>query len=46
VYQDAVQSVVDLKRFLWDFTYLCWANPSMLILSSFGENASAWMLAG
>jgi hypothetical protein len=20
--------VGDLRRFLWDFTYLCWANPS------------------
>jgi hypothetical protein len=19
----------DLKRFLWDFTYLCWANPTL-----------------
>ena len=19
----------DLKRFLWDFTYLCWANPTV-----------------
>jgi hypothetical protein len=28
-YQGTVQSVGILKRFLWDFTYLCWANPFM-----------------
>ena len=28
-YQDAVQRREDLRRFLWDFTYLCWANPSL-----------------
>jgi hypothetical protein len=28
-YQDAVQ---DLRRFLWDFTYLCWANPTGQVL--------------
>ena len=33
-YQDAVQSVgIYLKRFLWDFTYLCWA-PMKPTLSS------------
>jgi hypothetical protein len=27
-YQDAVPECGDLRRFLWDFTYLCWANPN------------------
>jgi hypothetical protein len=30
----------DLKRFLWDFTYLCWANPNgEKIASGFVESA-------
>jgi hypothetical protein len=37
-YQDAVQGRGDLRRFLWDFTYLCWANPSLRrILDSNGN---------
>ena len=38
-YQDAVQSVG--KRFLWDFAYLCWANPLAL---SRGGNSCGFLL--
>jgi hypothetical protein len=27
----------DLRRFLWDFRYLCWANPFLLCLVSLLE---------
>jgi hypothetical protein len=30
----------DLKRFLWDFTYLCWANPNMITTSGETEPES------
>ena len=26
---DRVMCWGDLRRFLWNFTYLCWANPTM-----------------